>query len=141
LRIPVTSGGVTERVGVLPDAVFAIEDQGRPFYFILEADCGTMPIRRKNLRLSSIHRKALAYAHTRKAGTLKDQFGIPGFQVVFVTKSKERLERMRETCRDALDGNASSLFLFLTYDDLQTQAWYTNSHPLHVLRATHLNNP
>jgi hypothetical protein len=136
-RVLLTSGGVTERVGVLPDAVFTIEDQDRRFYFILEADRGTMPLRRKNLQLSSIHRKALAYAHTRKAGILKDQFGIPGFQVVFITKSKERLERMRETCRDVLDGNASSLFLFLTYDDLQTQVCYTNTHPLHVLRATH----
>ena len=140
-RVPLTSAGVTERVGVLPDAVFAIEDQERLFYFVLEADRGTMPLQRKNLRLSSIHRKALAYSQTRKTGILKDQFDIPGFQVVFVTKSKERLERMRETCRDALDGNASSLFLFLTYDDLQTQAWYNTTHPLHVLRATHVNNP
>jgi hypothetical protein len=140
-RVPLTSGGVTERIGALPDAVFAIEDQGRLFYFILEADRGTMPLRRKNLRLSSIHRKALAYSQTRKAGILKDQFAIPGFQVAFVTKSKERLERMRETCRDALNGNPSSLFLFLTYDDLQSQVWYNTTHPLHVLRATHLNNP
>jgi hypothetical protein len=100
-----------------------------------------MPLKRKNLRLSSIHRKALAYARSRRSRILAERFGIPGFQVLFVTRSRERLRRMKEVCRIATQGNTASLFLFLTDDDLTTRsAWYNGSDPLHSLFcATHSN--
>ena len=121
-----------EKIGVIPDAVFAVdqhEASGGPrrFYFFLEVDRGTMPIKRKNLRLSSIHRKALAYLRTRRSGILKRKFGIPGFQVLFVTRSKERLERMKEACRAVARGKNPSLFLFTTSDELKIRSvWYNN---------------
>jgi hypothetical protein len=123
-RVTLKSGEVNEKVGIIPDAAFAIERRNHAgnfqrFYFFLEADRGTMPIRRRNLRLSSIYRKALAYSKTRRNGVLKDRFGIPGFQVLFITQSKNRLERMNEVCSDALQGRNTSLFLFATPDELK----------------------
>lgn len=108
---------------VVPDAVFAIERKDasarqRRLYFCLEVDRGTMPLYRRSLRLSSIRRKALAYSQSRKNKILKKKFDIPGFQVLFVTRSGERLERMKETCKILTGGRPSSLFLFATQDEL-----------------------
>lgn len=121
-RLTVSAALEREHVGVIPDGAFAIDRVGqggvhRRLYYFLEADRGTMPIHRKSLRLSSIRRKALAYLRTRKARSLKDRFGIPGFQVLFVAHSKTRMIRMREVC-DALDASRKS-FIFTTLDELR----------------------
>jgi len=123
-RVAVKSGKASEKVGVIPDAVFAIERKNfssnlQRFNYFLEADRGTMPIWRKNLQLSSIHRKALAYSQTRRSGMLKDKFGMLGFQVLFITASKARLERMKEVCGEALRGHHTSLFIFTTPDEFR----------------------
>jgi hypothetical protein len=125
-RVTVKSGSESEEVGVIPDAVFAAERQGdsgafRRFYYFLEVDRGTMPLTRKSLAQSSIHRKALAYSRSFKSGILKRRFGIPGFKVLFVVRSKDRLERMREVCR-TVQGSGSSLFLFVIHDEMRTRA-------------------
>ncbi len=122
-RITIKSGRFMEKVGIIPDAAFATEKQDesgtkRRWYF-LEADRGTMPLYRKSLRLSSIRRKALAYSQSRRSKVLKERSGIPGFQVLFVSRSKGRLERMKDVCREAMQGHATSLFLFATLDDLK----------------------
>ena len=122
-RITIKSGRFTEKVGIIPDAAFAIEKQDesgihRRWYF-LEADRGTMPLYRKSLRLSSIRRKALSYLQSRRSKVLKEQFGIPGFQVLFVSRSKDRLKRMKDVCREAMQGRDASLFLFASIDDLK----------------------
>jgi hypothetical protein len=113
---------VKEKIGVIPDAAFAIErqDNSSKFrrFFFLEADRGTMPLCRKSLRLSSIRRKALAYSQSRRSRVLRDRFGIPGFQTLFVTRSRERLERMKETCKTA-SGRNPSIFLYATQDGLK----------------------
>ena len=122
-RVTVKSGKDSEEIGVIPDAVFAIERKGdsgapRRFYYFLEADRGSMPLTRKSLALSSIQRKALAYSRSFKSGVLKRRFGIPGFKVLFVVRSKERLERMKEVCR-TVQGGGSSLFLFVTSEEMR----------------------
>jgi hypothetical protein len=131
-RIAIKSGTAMEKLGVIPDSVFAIEQENadgiRRLFFFLEADRGTMPIHRKNLRLSSIRRKALAYSQTRKGKILKERFGIPGFQVVFITRSKERLERIKAECQASANDRAASLFLYATEDDLRR-------NPLAILRV------
>ena len=119
-RITIKFSKETEAVGVIPDGFFAVEraedaNAPRRFYYFLEVDRGTMPIMRKSLALSSIHRKALAYSRTFKTGLLKKRFGIAGFKVLFVVRSKARLERMKEICQQA-HGKESSRFLF-TYPD------------------------
>jgi len=123
-RVTVKSGEVNEKVGIIPDAAFAIDRRNlagnlQRFYFFLEADRGTMPIWRKTLRLSSIYRKAFAYSQTRRSGILKDRFGIAGFQVLFITPSKDRLERMNDACSEVLQGRHASLFLFSTPEELR----------------------
>ena len=81
-----------------------------------------MPVWRKNLRLSSIYRKALTYAQTRKSGILRDRFGIPGFQVIFITKSRSRLERMKEAASNALEVRTTFLFLFATPEEFRCRS-------------------
>jgi hypothetical protein len=122
-RVRLKTDATSEQVGVIPDAIFAVEPQGRSelnrrLYFFLEADRGTMPLYRKSLRLSSIRRKALAYSRTRRRQVLREQFGIPGFQVLFVSSSEERMHRMKEACRAVMNGRNTSLFLFVTIDEL-----------------------
>ena len=123
-RVTIREGADAESVGVIPDAAFGVErtdHSGRPrrWYFFLEADRGTMPLRRKSLRQSSIHRKLLAYSKSRTSCVLKDKYGIPGFQVIFIARSKERLGHIKETCAVATKGGVSSLFLFATQDELR----------------------
>ena len=123
-RVTIREGADTESVGVIPDAAFAIEQpdhssRPRRWYFFIEADRGTMPLHRKSLRQSSIHRKVLAYSKTRSSCVLKDKYGIPGFQVIFIARSKERLKHIKEACEAESKGRASSLFLFATQDELR----------------------
>lgn len=123
-RVTVREGADTESVGVIPDAAFAVErpdHSGMPrrWYFFLEADRGTMPLHRKSLRQSSINRKVLAYFKSRSSCVLKDKYGIPGFQVIFIARSKERLEHIKEACESESKGRGSSLFLFATQDELR----------------------
>jgi len=131
-RVGIKSGTATEKVGVIPDALFAIDragsaDSSRRLFFFLESDRGTMPIHRKSLQLSSIRRKALAYAQSRRSKILKERFDMPGFQVLFVTHSRNRLEGIREESQASTNDRASSLFLYATDDELRHD-------PLRVLR-------
>ncbi len=130
-RVTIKSGKETEAVGVIPDGFFAVErvedaNAPRRFYYFLEVDRGTMPIMRKSLALSSIHRKVLAYSRSFKTGLLKKRFGIAGFKVLFVVRSKERMERMQEVCQQA-HGKESPLFLFTCPDQMR------EGNPLHEL--------
>ena len=123
-RVTIKSGSETETVSVIPDAAFAIErtdDSGRRrrLYFFLEADRGTMPIQRKSLRLSSIRRKALAYSRSRSIHLLKETHGIPGFQVIFIARSQERMEHIKNACDTTTKGYLTSLFLFATPEQLR----------------------
>ncbi len=123
-RVALKADKTTENVGVIPDAVFSIEQQElsgekRRLYYFLEADRGTMPLYRKSLRLSSIRRKTLSYLRSRRMKLLKEHYNIPGFQVLFVARTTERLERIKEVCTAATDCHSSSLFLFTTQDELQ----------------------
>ena len=123
-RVMIRGGAETESIGVVPDAAFAVEHTGhsatpRRWHFFLELDRGTMPLHRKSLRQSSIHRKVLAYSRTRISRALKDSYGISGFQVIFIARSEERLKHIRETCDAATKGRASFLFLFATQEELR----------------------
>ena len=73
-----------------------------------------MPLYRKSLRLSSIHRKALAYSQSWRKRVLRKRFEIPGFQVVFVARSEKRSGRIEETCNGVVGIERSTLFLHIT---------------------------
>lgn len=120
-RVQMRADNATERIGVIPDAVFAIDRKIRlgvlRYFYFLEADRGTMPLKRKSLRGSSIHRKALAYIQTRRSHTLPERFGIPGFQVLFIAKTQKRLEGIKEVCGEAQKRKPTSLFLYADEND------------------------
>lgn len=123
-QVTIKDGKTGERVGVIPDAAFALEHQTatapRCFFYFLEVDRGTMPLHRKSLRLSSIYRKALAYAQTRRKRILKDRHGIPGFQVLFVSAQEDRLKQIGRVCRETSNTSDACTFLFASRQELRT---------------------
>lgn len=97
--------------GVVPDQVFALEDSaGDRVVFFLEADRGTMPVRRRGLAQSSFVRKLLAYEETWAQKIHRTRFEIPRFRVLTVTNSAARVQTLVEACRDLEKGRG--LFLF-----------------------------
>ena len=103
------------KLGVVPDRVFALEfrDQAgnreRAFFF-LEADRGTMPVRRRNLFQTSFYRKLLAYEATWSQSIHRTRFGFHRFRVLAVTTSAKRVESLFEACSQLQRGHG--LFLF-----------------------------
>ncbi len=83
------------RVGVVPDKVFAVEvkidpHETRCVIFYLEADQGTMPIERRDLRQSCVLRKLKAYEATSLSRLQRNRQNSEHFKVIFVTKSEAR---------------------------------------------------
>lgn len=102
-------------IGLIPDSAFALEFK-RPngsterAYFFLEADRGTMPIQRRNLSLSSIYRKLLAYRATWQQNLHRTLFGMHRFRVLLVTATASRCQGMIDCCLELRHGKG--LFLF-----------------------------
>lgn len=103
------------KLGVVPDAVFGLEYQThdaqteRAFYF-LEADRGTMPVKRDRLERSSVHRKLLAYEATWSQGLHRSRFGWNRFRVITLTSHQARMEHIMTACKEMERGRG--LFLF-----------------------------
>ena len=114
------SGGVT--LGVIPDGVFALEytdpagHENRAFFFV-EADRGTMPVRRQNLSQTSVYRKLLAYEATWSQSIHRTRFGFHRFRLLTVTTSGQRMESLVETCSNLKTGHG--LFLFADWTALK----------------------
>jgi hypothetical protein len=110
------------KLGIIPDRVFALEypDQNcvpnRAFFF-LEADRGTMPVKRRNLAQTSFYRKLLAYEATWSQGVHMKRFGFHRFRVLTVTKSAERVRSLVEACSQLKHGH--SLFLFADWASVE----------------------
>ena len=88
-------------VGLVPDAVFALEFSGASspemrVICCLEADRGTMPVMRRSPHLSSIRRKFSAYASLWKAGSFEKRFGSKRLAIITVTTSAERVETITD---------------------------------------------
>jgi len=91
------------RLGIVPDKVFALESAakgaGDPrMLCFLEADRGTMPIRRRDPRQTSMWRKLLAYEATWSQGLHRGRFGLGRLRVLIVTSGKARQARLLEAC-------------------------------------------
>lgn len=92
-------GGEEHRIHVAPDKVFGIEDaDGSRRYYFLEMDCGTMPIARNDIHRTSLLRKFLSYDATFRDNLHRGLYNLPGFQVLTVTTSEERIA----TCLEVL---------------------------------------
>jgi hypothetical protein len=124
-KVDVRHDSKLHRLGVEPDKVFGLRFEGAPenrrhAFFFLEADRGTMPVRRKGLGQTSFFRKILAYKETWSQGLHRTHLGIPNFRVLTVTTSRERMEHLVEACR-SLGGGGSRLFLFADRDSLKLE--------------------
>lgn len=101
------------RIPVAPDGFFGLQDaQGRRAHFAIEADRGTMSLKRFTLKLQ-------AYAAWRREKQQEAKWGIKNFRVLTVTTSATRRRNLVEAaaaaedvCRDA------RMFLFAAEDDL-----------------------
>lgn len=106
----------------IPDYTFGIRFDDKPegrntWWFFLEADCGTMNVRRHVPWRSSIYRKLCAYWHTHQKNTLD----FDNFRVLFVTTANhDRVKNMMEASRDPEVGGGSRMFLFGQNDDFLT---------------------
>ena len=106
--------GEADELSVTPDKVFGLEfaATGRRNYFCLEADRSTMPITRRTLAQSSFRKKLLVYHHAHQAKRHIAQWGIPGFRVLTIAKSAERIGSMIEVVAEITAGKGSNVFLF-----------------------------
>lgn len=106
------SGG--HKLGLIPDSVFALETgSGERSYFFLEADTGSMPVKRQGLAQSSFHRKLVAYEATWTQNLHRTRFGFHRFRVLTVTTSADRVKHLTEAALRL--GHGRGLFLFTDY--------------------------
>ena len=104
------------KVGVQPDRVFGLHylelPEGRNrAYFFLESDRGTMPVERRTLTKTSVHRKLLAYHETWRGNLHTRDFNLKSFRVLTVTSGPERALHIREAAQRVTRGAAPGLFL------------------------------
>lgn len=83
------------RVGVVPDKVFALDvtrSDGRinRTHYFLEADRGSMPISRRDLRQSCILRKLKAYEATQASARIRGMLNVRQFRVIMLITGTER---------------------------------------------------
>jgi hypothetical protein len=127
-------GGERVTWGVIPDKIFGLHFSALPegknkTYFFLEADRGTMPVIRKNLKQTSFYKKLLAYHETWQQGIHTKQYHIKNFRVLTVTSSPERVENLIVANKQIGNGRGSSMFLFTheraveECDNLLTLEW------------------
>ena len=102
-------------IGVIPDRVFALEfsdasGKTQRVHYFLEADRGTMPVKRSNLSQTSYFRKLLAYEATWTQKIHQRILGIQRFRVLTVTSIPGRVKSLVEACSELKRGHG--LFLF-----------------------------
>lgn len=108
------------RVGVVPDKVFALEvthPDGRIVrtHYFLEADRGTMPIERHDLRQSCVLRKLKSYEGTYATGIHRTRLGAERFRVLIVTPQTTRAQNIRDAVANLEKGRR--LFSVFSDDD------------------------
>ena len=114
-------------VSVVPDAVFGLRHSerrkgARESYFFVEADRGTMPIRRYNLMHSSYYKKMLGYYYAWKEGMFAKSFHFKHARVLTVTTSDKRITNMVEIGRQIDTWNKGlGMFLYLPQKKLSLQ--------------------
>ena len=123
-----------QKLSLIPDAVFALESDGKSpnlnrIHFFLEADRGTMPIRREPLSQTSFFRKLLAYQATWKQRLHRSKFGFDRFRVFTVTTSNQRVSNLIDACQD-LHGT-HGLFLFADRNSLSELDLLVNGRDKH----------
>lgn len=120
------------KLGVIPDRVFALEfpdsgSQNQRAYFFLEADRGTMPVKRRTLSQTSFYRKLLAYEATWMQNIHRTRFGFHRFRVLAVTTSAARVKSLVDACSQLERGHGLFLFADRTIlsGDIFSAVWQT----------------
>ena len=120
------------KLGVIPDRVFGLEftDQygnSQRTHFFLEADRGTMPVKRRSLSQTSFYRKLLAYEATWTRNLHHTYFGFHRFRVLTVTTSAARVKSLVEACSQLNRGRGLFLFADQTIlsGDIFSSIWQT----------------
>lgn len=117
------------KCGLIPDKVFGLELNGERLFYFLEADRGTMPVKRAGLNQSSFFRKLLSYEATWSQNIHRSRFGFHRFRVLTVTTSAPRVGSLREASSEL--EHAHGLFLFtdatalLSAPDALKHEWLT----------------
>jgi hypothetical protein len=124
--------GGGRNVGVVPDRIFALEsaDKRESSLYFLEADRGTMPVVRKDLTLTSMFRKFLAYESTWSQGIHRSHFGFNRMRVLIVTSSGQRLEALLNACRKLHSGRGIFLMTdrsLISSEGPYSKFWTTHS--------------
>jgi hypothetical protein len=117
--VSVRHNGESEKLGVTPDKVFALEFPARPnktVLVFLEVDRGTMPVIRKHLKFTSFYRKMLAYQESWQQRLHASLFAYQRCLVLVVTTSRERIATFVEANRPFNNGRGSGLFVFADKD-------------------------
>ena len=119
-RIPVAIShaidGNMQRVegSVIPDGIFGLEYtvEGKKTYrfFALEADRGTMPVVRSNLKQSSYLRKILGYRDIIARQIHKSHLGIPNLLVLTLTTNERHMAEIMNLIGELTDASAAFLF-------------------------------
>ena len=120
------------KLGVVPDRVFALEypdqnGQCKRAYFFLEADRGTMPVKRRTFSQTSFYRKLLAYEATWTQKIHQRNLGINRFRVLTVTTSAARVKSLVDACSQLERGHGLFLFADRTIlsGDILSSIWQT----------------
>ena len=128
-RVTIPGG---EKLSVIPDFVFALDypdaaGQRQRAYFFLEADRGTMPVKRHSLSQTSFYRKLLAYEATWVQDIHRQHLGINRFRVLTVTTIPKRVETLVQACSELKRGHG--LFLFanesILSGDVFSPVWHS----------------
>jgi len=126
--------GIREDFNLIPDGIFGLEFLDRPegknkIYFFYEADRGTMPLTRKDLKQTSFLRKLLSYQDTHDKGLALEHFGITNFRVLTVTTSNERVTNLVNVCDRFLSEVSPNMFLFHkhTFDKNPLSSFWKNA--------------
>lgn len=101
-------------IPVLPDAVFLVrypDDYVQACY--LEVDMGTLTLRRFQQKLRAFETEAGRWLGADRAPS--------DFEVLVLTRSRQRLNHLWRTTREAVDGNRWRNYLFATLDLLYPQ--------------------
>jgi hypothetical protein len=113
LPSPFRFDGGSSTAPVVPDAIFGLEygdgASKRYRFFALEADRGTMPVRRAGHNQSSISRKVAAYRDVLERQLPQAALGLPNLLVLTVCPSKER----EQAVLAAVDGSDALAGAFL----------------------------
>lgn len=125
--------GKTVEAKVIPDKVFGLEfrDTGKRCYFFVEADRGTMPIRRTHPRQTSFEHKLRTYLAAHAAHVHRDRLALANFRVLTITTSRARAMTMIGALKEIAQGKGFNQFLFTdkatltSSPDVLTLDWIT----------------